>query len=266
MYKRQTYNATRAATNAVTDDATNVATNENRWFTYQGDMPQLASLFGDAQFLLSCAASSWRMRSGGNQWSGWAAFVSFFRHIVKLPIDYSKWDAWEKLAIHSGPRYVHEKFCIISDRPEVLLVDDFNRPHCEDGPFCRWRDGFSLFSIHGVRVPAWVVLHPERITPTLIFEEENAEVRRIMMERYGVERLLDRASQIDFDFQIVDAKKNIRIPRGLYQFPDGSRWLFVTDGSTERCYTLAAPPTAQTCREAHEAITGYDESTCLVRS
>jgi hypothetical protein len=79
---------------------------------------------------------------------------------------------------------------MISDRPETLTVDAAGLPHNDSGPFCRWRDGSALYSIHGVRVPTWVVLHPERITPDAIEEEQNAEVRRVMMERYGYERYI----------------------------------------------------------------------------
>ena len=147
-----------------------------------------------------CAASAWRMRSGGNQWSGYAAYISFFRHVVNLPIDYSKWMHWETAA-EAGPRVMHEKFCFVSERPEVLLVDEQNRPHCEDGPFCRWRDGWALYSWHGVRTPQWVIEHPELITPDKIFDEDNAEVRRVMIERYGKERLIndERVQFIDRD-------------------------------------------------------------------
>lgn len=139
---------------------------------------------------IEAARRSWEMWQGGNQWSSWAAYVAFFRHVAKLPIDYSKWDHWEQAAIHGGPRIMHPKFCMVSDRPELLLVDDANRPHCDDGPFCRWRDGTALFAIHGVRVPAWVVLHPERITLERITSEANAEVRRVMIERYGLGRFM----------------------------------------------------------------------------
>ena len=70
------------------------------------------------------------------------------------------------------------------DRPIVLLVDAENRPHCDDGPFCRWSDGSALYSVHGVRVPAYVVERPQDITVEKIQAEGNAEVRRVMIDRY----------------------------------------------------------------------------------
>jgi hypothetical protein len=43
----------------------------------------------------------------------------------------------------------------------------------------------ALYSIHGTRVPQWIVENPEQITIEEIFKEKNAEIRRIMCERFG---------------------------------------------------------------------------------
>jgi hypothetical protein len=131
------------------------------------------------------------MWQGGNQWSAWDGYLSFFEDVadLRLPV-YEDYRHWRALSEHSGPRIIHPDFCMVSDRPEVLTVDAANLPHNDKGPFCRWRDGSALFAIHGVRVPAYVVEHPERITVQRIETEENAEVRRVMMERYGYERYI----------------------------------------------------------------------------
>jgi hypothetical protein len=129
------------------------------------------------------------MWNGGNQWSGWTAFLSFFRHVAQLPIDYEKWNPYEILAT-AGPRVMHKEFCLVCQRPVVLKVDSENRPHCDDGPFCQWRDGSALYAVRGVRVPRWIIDYPERLSAQHIEKETNAEVRRVMMERYGLPRYL----------------------------------------------------------------------------
>jgi hypothetical protein len=190
MIRSATDDATDDATLEATDDATN---HKDKWFFVNGNMTKLANDLGVGLKGLECARDAYKFWQGGNQWSGWDSFLSFFRHVVKLDIDYSKYDAWETLSLHSGPRAVHAEFCIISDRPDVLLVDDQNRPHCDTGPFCRWRDGSALYSIHGVRVPKWIIHHPEKITAKHVIEEENAEVKRVMYERMGTERFASEA-------------------------------------------------------------------------
>jgi hypothetical protein len=195
--------ATAAATRAVTAAATAAATMDgtDKWYGLGGcsvsDMARVAQAFGDPTLLISWAASANNMLNGGNQWSGWVVFLSFFRHVAKLKLDYSKWQHYENAAVHSGPRYMHAKFCIVSDRPEHLMVDAQNRPHAEDGPFCRWRDGSRLYSVHGVRVPGWIVDHPERITVETIDAERNAEVRRVMIQKYGLARFVKDSGAVE---------------------------------------------------------------------
>ena len=187
-----TWAATGAATRAATEAATGAATGDDlsNWYLVGADMRRLAQAMGLDGFGLQCAAHAWRMWQGGNQWSGYNSYLSFFRHVAKIDIDYSTWQHWEDLSLHSGPRIMHPDFCMISDRPETLLVDDRNRPHCDTGPFCRWRDGTALYSVHGVRVPAWLIERPGDLTAAKIDAETNAEVRRIMLDRFGAARWL----------------------------------------------------------------------------
>ena len=189
---------TMAATAAAAEAATRGAEPEGgAWYTGVGDMAACAEALGVGRAGLECAEKAYRMWQGGNQWAAWPALAEFFREVAELPIDWDPWMSWVTLAERSGPRIVHPEFCIVSDRPEILLVDEDNRPHCDDGPFCRWRDGTALYSIHGVRVPWWVVEHPERITVERIHGESNTEVRRIMLERYGIERYMEGATLVD---------------------------------------------------------------------
>jgi len=60
---------------------------------------------------------------------------------------------WEECVVHGGFRVLHEDFCMVSDFPEILLKDEQNRPHCENGPSHKWRDGWSLYHWHGVSIP-----------------------------------------------------------------------------------------------------------------
>jgi hypothetical protein len=213
-------------------------------------------LFGEgkgAKDALECAYYSdyWRMWDGGNQWSGWVAYISFFRYVAKLSIDYSKWEHYEKAAIHSGPRVMHREFCIVSDRPELLLVDEQNRPHSLTGPFCRWRDGTALYAVHGVRVPGWIIERPERITIKRIVEEGNAEIRRVMIEKIGAEKFLREAGakrvQADDFGTLYRVEFEGDEPLQMVEVENSSPEL---DGSFKK-YMIRVPPQITT---AHEAV------------
>jgi hypothetical protein len=208
-------------------------------------------LFGaHFKFALECAYYCYRMWQGGNQWSGYDSYLSFFRHVSKLPLDYSKWQHWETLSEHSGPRVVHEKFCMISDRPRKLTVDDQNRPHCSDGPYCEWRDGSALFAWHGTNIPAKYYLREHSAAE--ILAEQNVEVRRCMIERYeeirGKGRWIEDvgAKLVDSGIHRVNGEDSIveLLRVDLPDDPDGMLVAVrVLDPSTGRSYAIRVPPT-----------------------
>jgi hypothetical protein len=72
---------------------------------------------------------------------------------------------------------MHEEFCIVSDFPATLLVDEQNRPHCETGPSHRWRDGWALYHWHGVKVPDHWIENRVNLDPAEVLKSENVEQR-----------------------------------------------------------------------------------------
>ena len=173
--------ATRAATVAATRTATEAATITNNWAYY------LASAIAPKQskFLLSCAREAFRFASGGAYYAQYDSWLTAMRDVLGLRLPcHEKYDAWERAAIHGTWRFVHEEFCIVSDFPTRIMVDEQNRPHCDDGPSHQWADGWAIYHVHGVRVPGWIIEQPALITAEKVKAEANAEVRRVMIERY----------------------------------------------------------------------------------
>ena len=253
--KGATYDATRGATRDATYDATYGATRENNWYVVNGDMVRCAIDLGVGVAGLICAQNSANFWQGGNQWSPWDSFISFFRHVAKLDLNYAAWESWETLSLHSGPRAVHKDFCIISDRPEVLLVDDQNRPHCERGPFCRWRDGSSLYSFHGTRVPARIIEHPEKLTAKEALAEQNAEIRRVMIERIGMERFISEAGAKKIHSHEMGELFSIDLPEDPERYLRAVR---VKDPSTSRFYFLRVPPAISRADDAVAWTFGFE--------
>ena len=248
-----TWDATRAATGAATRDATIDATEAA---TYSGvcNMAALASEIGVGIFGLTCAKESRRIFSGGNQYSADCALLSFFKDVVGLPIDYSKYQHWQTLCEVSGPRWVHEKFCIISDRPELLKVDDRNLPHAEDGPFCRWRDGTAIYAWHGTYIPAaWMMGKKPTAKEALTWP--NTEQRRAACEIVGWGNILR-----ELDAKVIDADGDPQIGTLVeVVLPDAgpSKFLRVTCG-TGREFALPVPPGMRTALEANAWTYGLE--------
>jgi len=169
------------------------------WVADTDAMHDAVDLFELEQFGLDCIRAAYSMWQGGNLWSSYVAFLSFFREVVQIDIDWTKWMPWENLAKYSGPRLVHHKFCIISDRPEKYTLDSTYRSHCEDGPFVKWRDGTALYSVHSVQIPAYICEKPELITAEKITKEQNAEIKRVMIDKFGRDRYIQECGGVCVD-------------------------------------------------------------------
>jgi hypothetical protein len=197
------------------------------------------------------------MQNGGNAWSGYPAFLSFFRHVSKLDLDYSKWSHYETLAT-AGWRVMHEEFCIISERPVRLLVDEENRPHSESGAFCEWSTGEGLYAWRGVRVPAKWILDRSTITPEIALTWKNIEQRRVACEMLGWHNLLHHPS---LNAKVIDrnSKPHIGV---LYEveLPDAGKTKIVkAECATGRTFGFIVPPESKTSAEGIARTYGWTE-------
>ena len=254
-----TADATRAATEAATRDATEAAT----------EAATRDAISQVARFLVGCCKYWYHLRGGGNQWSGWTAYLSFFDRVAGLELPtYANWRHFEAMTIHGGPRFMHKRFWIVSDFPTTIGRDDRNRPHCVDGPQLAWRDGHETFYIHGVRVDRRVVMEPNTITVDDIDREQNAEVRRVMIERFGSDRYMREAGgrvvdrdpspeigtlwrlDIGGDEALCLLEVKNSTPEGVWK--DGVLHPEIRDGVPyHKVYWLRVPHTVTTAREAN---------------
>lgn len=157
---------------------------------------------------------AWHRVIGGQFWiGGWywgGAWTSYFREVCNLELPGDLWDrarAYEATMESACWWWPHRDFVIVSERPTVIhreLVDESrprgwgsHRLHCSGGPAVAFRDGFGVWAWHGVTVPQHVIEQPDLLTADTILGEGNAEVRRVMLERAGYGRVLDRAATVD---------------------------------------------------------------------
>jgi hypothetical protein len=76
-------------------------------------------------------------------------------------------------------------------RPALRIEGD--RLHCASGPAVSWPNGTRYWFWRGVQVPEKVIVAPETLTAGEVLGERNAEVRRVMIERLGADRLMQQA-------------------------------------------------------------------------
>jgi len=207
------------------------------------------------------AAAEWEKAEGlsssgvgsviyGNHDASWLGFYEYMHEVVG--IDCSELEGLWKLARSCGWCWVYDDKAVITNRPKVLNVDNEGNMHCEDGHAISYGDGeFKLYFWHGVSVEEYIIERPEEITLELITSERNAEVNRVMIDRYGAGKFMEESnakpigdsfneSQL-YELDMPDGTKLARV-RAINSSPE-------PDG-TFRIYWLKVPTDCSCTQEA----------------
>jgi hypothetical protein len=121
--------------------------------------------------------------------ANWLAFFEYFADACELN-SARRLKGLNDIAQAAGWWWPFRGAVILTERPVWLARDDRNRLHCEDRAAIEYSDGWGVHAWHGVRVPRDIIMEPEKITPARIDKEPNAEIRRVMVERFGADRYL----------------------------------------------------------------------------
>ncbi|MFM9441419.1 DUF6745 domain-containing protein [Streptomyces acidiscabies] len=158
-------------------------------------------------------------------------------------------DGLAEVCRSAGWWWAFEKVAVICERPTELHRDEAGRLDRGDGPALAFPDGFALCAWRGMPVPPDFLDELRTLVPQRIQAEENAELRRVMLEFYGYERYLaDSGAQpvhrdgtgvlwrieMGIDEPVVMVEVVNSTPE-----PDGSR----------NVYWLRVPPRTRTARE-----------------
>lgn len=238
--------ATNAATRAATDVATNAATKQWRALA--------ASFVGEryADAALNASKKWTAVYQGGNMWAAWDCYLTACRDILGLRLpSHDAYAYWEQAAINGGFRWMHPKFCLVSDFPQILRVNSRNQPHAEFGPSHRWRDGFSIWHLNGVRVEQWMAeSHPDDLDARRVLQIENVDQRREVIRRMGSERLVAQleAKVLDVETREVGGRYELL----AIDMNHGEPWRFLkmVNQSIGAVHVEAVPRQCETVRHA----------------
>ncbi|WP_375605927.1 DUF6745 domain-containing protein [Streptomyces sp. PsTaAH-137] len=154
-----------------------------------------------------------------------------------------------QVARSAGWWWPYERVAVVCERPTELHRDEAGRLDSATGPALAFPDGFALHAWRGMPVPADFLTGLAGLTPQRIRDEENAELRRVMLEHFGYDRYLTESGaepvhrdatgilwrvQLPGDEDVVMVEVVNSTPE-----PDG----------THRTYWLRVPPRTRTARE-----------------
>ncbi|MEP0800787.1 hypothetical protein NDI37_09490 [Funiculus sociatus GB2-A5] len=110
-------------------------------------------------------------------------------------------DCLNQLFEHCGLIFPFEKVCIVCDRPTKLLLDNEDRLHAEGEPAIQFADGWHTgYYYHGVKLPEkYGKLHPHQWQAQWLLEEDNAELRRVLIQGIGYARICQELQATELD-------------------------------------------------------------------
>ena len=89
-----------------------------------------------------------------------------------------------------------KKVCLVSERPTILDTKN-NRLHSEKGPAISFGDGVKVWALNGVSVASEIATTPgEKLDPHILAKVRNAEVRREIVNKIGIERVCNELNAI----------------------------------------------------------------------
>jgi hypothetical protein len=102
-------------------------------------------------------------------------------------------DIWNDLSNNTSTVMCLDGVAFLCERPQKFQLNEEFRAHCDSGPFLTYADGFAEYALDGVLVPSFVIENPESISVKTIEATTNIEVRRVILEKFGVSRYISEA-------------------------------------------------------------------------
>lgn len=180
-----------------------------------------------------------------------AAWLSYYDYLSRLGLqEADKVLGLKKVARSAGWWWPYKNMCIITDRPRVLNRENRLYLHNENGAAIEYSDGFSVFAYRGIIVPEYVINLSEPISVEMIEAEPNVEVRRVLIERFGLENYLNTGNLIKIHqddcgtlYKMnLQGDEPILVVRVINSTPE-------PDG-TRKNYFLRVPPNMMRARQA----------------
>ncbi|GIH93653.1 DUF6745 domain-containing protein [Planobispora siamensis] len=175
-------------------------------------------------------------------------------------LDRPEVEALVQVARAAGWWWPFERVAIVCERPAELHLDELSRLHRAGGPAMVFPDGFALHAWGGMPVPADFALSMATLTPERIRTEDNAELRRVMLEHFGYDRYLAESGATPLHRDETGILWRIDLPGdepvvmvevvNSTAEPDG----------TFRKYWLRVPPATRTAREGVAWTFGMSEA------
>ncbi|MBW4554236.1 MAG: hypothetical protein KME35_24500 [Aphanocapsa sp. GSE-SYN-MK-11-07L] len=189
-------------------------------------------------------------------WMDWCSRIDFCVSVLGCTCNPYLWQAFQTLISEPGVVLPLQKICWVCDRPDQILLDLQQRPHAEAKAAIVFRDGSCIYAWHGVKLPPeYGRLHPHQWQANWVLSEQNAEVRRVLIEGIGYGRLCQELQAHTLDTWREYTLLTVKIPTkgyvgGQEVEEEPIHLLKMTCPSTNHIHVLRVPPKLRSARAA----------------
>ena len=171
----------------------------------------------------------------------------FCAQVLSCNHDHQLWAALQTVSTECGTIIPCENVCLVINRPCRLLLDEQSRLHGEGEPAIAYPDGSYLYFFHGVHLPPkYANVHPNQWQASWLLTEENAELRRALIQGIGYARICQELGAVEIDswreYSLLRINQEIDI--------EPIHLLKMICPSTGFTHATRVPPTIQSAREA----------------
>ncbi|MEG4815090.1 leucine-rich repeat domain-containing protein, partial [Microcoleus sp. K5-D4] len=183
-------------------------------------------------------------------------WIEFLIAKFGIPLDQKAQELFrckQQLFEDCGWIFPFEKVCLVCDRPLHIRFDAENRLHAEGEPAIAFADGYSLYFHHGLKLPEkYGKVHPDLWEAQWLLFEENAELRRLLIQRIGYDRICQELEVTELDSWQEYTLLSIEFDD---DFDDEGNakpiyLLKMTCPSTGHIHALRVPPNVRSAQEA----------------
>jgi hypothetical protein len=212
-----------------------------------------------------CPKAELYNKEEGEYWLCYAALFDFCKS-CGVEFDETKLDLFSKFAKEVGWVFPYKEpsICFCARKPTHIKWNTTDQLHAIGEPAIKFRDDLELWAINGVRLDnERYHKHPDIWDARWLLNESNAEIRRIILEQVGAERIFSEIDSVKLHEWREYALHEIREPIDTEKY----KLLSMACPSTGHHHCIRVPPHITNAREAATWVNnGIDPEHFLVEA
>jgi len=124
-------------------------------------------------------------------WAGWFSYYEYMKNELGVTFSNEKEYNVFKACQKYGMVFPLEDICIVC-QPPTVLKKNASGLHCENGAAVSYSGENEIYALNGVVMPKELVMtSASKLSAKKIMGETNAEIRRELIRKVGIERVMD---------------------------------------------------------------------------